>query len=95
MAACDALQGEVEKIQPLISQAQLGRERINERLASMLGEALQITVAKDLATNKKRFKLVHKKVRSPRTRASINDLPGEIEAKEPHHWRSLMEAAQV
>jgi wobble nucleotide-excising tRNase len=51
-------QGEVEQLQALISQAQLGREKINKRLASMLGsEAIQIKVTKD-ATGQERFQLV-------------------------------------
>lgn len=55
------LQSEVEKLQILISQAQLGREKINERLISMMGnEAVQITVAKDPATSLEQFRLVRK-----------------------------------
>lgn len=55
------LQGEVEKLQALISQAQLGREKINERMTSMLGgEAVQIVVIKDPTTNNEQFKLVRK-----------------------------------
>ncbi|MCS3510142.1 AAA family ATPase [Pseudomonas grimontii] len=57
----EGLQGRVEKLQALISQAQLGREKINERLASMLGgEAVQIVVIKDPITNQEQFKLVRK-----------------------------------
>lgn len=56
-----SLQGEMEKLQALISQAQLGREKINERLTSMMGsEAVQITVIKDPATNQEQFRLVRK-----------------------------------
>lgn len=55
------LNGEIDKLQALISQAQLGREKINERLASMLGsEAVQIIVVKDPATNQERFRLTRK-----------------------------------
>lgn len=55
------LQGEVEKLQALISQAQLGREKINERLVSMLGsEAIQILVIKDPTTNQEQFRLFRK-----------------------------------
>lgn len=56
-----SLQSEVEKLQAMISQAQLGRERINERLTSMLGsEGLQITVIQDPATHQEQFSLVRK-----------------------------------
>jgi len=52
------LKPEIEKLQALISQAQLGREKINDRLASMLGgEAIQIKVEKD-AAGQERFHLV-------------------------------------
>ncbi len=52
-------QSEVERLQALISQAQLGREKVNERLGSMLGsEAVQIVVTKDPATNQEQFRLV-------------------------------------
>ncbi|MCA8470411.1 AAA family ATPase [Burkholderia cepacia] len=55
------LQSEVEKLQALISRAQLGREKINERLASMLGsEAVQIEVVKDSTSEQERFRLVRK-----------------------------------
>jgi wobble nucleotide-excising tRNase len=55
------LQGEVEKFHAMISQAQLGREKINERLVSMLGnEAVQIAVVKDPTTNQDRFRLLRK-----------------------------------
>lgn len=54
------LQSKVENLQAEISQAQQGREQINERLASMLGgEAIQIAVAKD-AAGQERFQLVRK-----------------------------------
>lgn len=54
-------QGEIDRLQALISQAQLGREKINERLASMLGsEAVQISVVKDPVANQDRFRLVRK-----------------------------------
>ncbi|WP_340051799.1 AAA family ATPase [Pseudomonas proteolytica] len=57
----ESLKKEIEELQDLISQAQLGREKINERLASMLGgEAIQIVVAKDPTTNQEQFKLVRK-----------------------------------
>lgn len=55
------LQGKTEELQALISQAQLGREKINERLVSMLGgEAIQIIVIKDPTTKQEQFKLVRK-----------------------------------
>lgn len=58
---CTGLQSEVEKLQALISRAQLGREKINERLVSMLGgEAVQIAVVKDSTTNQERFRLLRK-----------------------------------
>lgn len=54
------LQSEIERLQAEISQAQQGRERINERLVSMLGsEAIQIKVTKDTA-GQERFQLVRK-----------------------------------
>lgn len=54
------LNAEITTLQSQISQAQKGRERINERLASMLGgEAVQIRVVKD-ASNQDRFQLVRK-----------------------------------
>lgn len=54
------LQREIDKLQALISHAQLGREKVNERLASMLGsEAVQMSVVKDLA-GQERFQLVRK-----------------------------------
>ncbi|KCB46701.1 AAA domain protein [Bordetella hinzii 1277] len=54
------LQPEISSLQAQISQAQQGREKINERLASMLGsEAVQIRVIKD-AANQDRFQLVRK-----------------------------------
>lgn len=54
-------QGEIERLQALISQAQLGREKINERLASMLGSgAVQISVVKDPVANQDRFRLIRK-----------------------------------
>ncbi|MGR2709546.1 hypothetical protein B7453_09685 [Pseudomonas sp. IB20] len=55
------LQGKTEELQALISQAQLGREKINERLVSMLGgEAIQIIVIKDPTTKQEQFKLIRK-----------------------------------
>lgn len=54
------LQPEISRLQAEISQAQQGRERINERLASMLGsEAVQIKVVKDPA-GQDRFQLFRK-----------------------------------
>lgn len=54
------LQVNVDRLQAEISQAQQGREKINERLASMLGsEAAQITVTQD-STGHERFQLVRK-----------------------------------
>jgi wobble nucleotide-excising tRNase len=54
------LQREIDKLQALISHAQLGREKVNERLASMLGsEAVQMSVVKD-AAGQERFQLVRK-----------------------------------
>ncbi|HHK3965926.1 MULTISPECIES: AAA family ATPase [Pseudomonas aeruginosa group] len=56
-----ALQGEVAELQAQISKAQLGREKINERLTSMLGsDAIQIVVINDQTSNQERFKLVRK-----------------------------------
>lgn len=54
------LRPEIDRLQAQISQAQQGREKINERLASMLGsEAVQIQVVKDLA-GQDRFQLIRK-----------------------------------
>ncbi|WP_175699230.1 AAA family ATPase [Burkholderia ambifaria] len=54
------LRPEISNLQAQISQAQQGREKINERLASMLGsEAVQIQVVKDVA-GQDRFQLVRK-----------------------------------
>lgn len=54
-------QSEIERLQALISKAQHGREKINERLASMLGsEAIKIIVVKDSVANQDRFRLVRK-----------------------------------
>jgi len=54
------LRPEISSLQAQISQAQQGREKINERLASMLGsEAVQIQVVKDTA-GQERFQLVRK-----------------------------------
>ncbi|MEH6672724.1 AAA family ATPase [Halopseudomonas sp.] len=54
------LQPEIERLQAEISQAQQGREKINERLASMMGsEAVQIKVVKDPA-GQDRFQLIRK-----------------------------------
>ncbi len=51
---------EISNLQAQISQAQRGREKINERLASMLGsEAVQIQVVKD-AAGQDRFQLIRK-----------------------------------
>jgi wobble nucleotide-excising tRNase len=51
---------EISNLQAQISQAHQGREKINERLASMLGsEAVQIQVVKD-ATGQDRFQLIRK-----------------------------------
>jgi len=56
-----ALQYEIKKLQALISKAQRGREKINERIASMLGsEAVRIEVFNDSAINQERFRLVRK-----------------------------------
>jgi wobble nucleotide-excising tRNase len=54
------LRPEISSLQAQISQAQKGREKINERLASMLGsEAVQIQVVKDVA-GQDRFQLIRK-----------------------------------
>lgn len=54
------LRPEISSLQARISQAQQGREKINERLASMLGsEAVQIQVVKD-AAGQDRFQLIRK-----------------------------------
>ena len=54
------LRPEISNLQAQISQAQQGREKINERLASMLGsEAVQIQVVKD-AAGQDRFQLIRK-----------------------------------
>lgn len=54
------LRPEISNLQAQISQAQQGREKINERLASMLGsEAIQIQVVKDGA-GQDRFQLIRK-----------------------------------
>lgn len=59
-AFATALESDVGQLQAEISQAQQGREQINERLGSMLGsEAIQIKVIKD-AANQERFQLVRK-----------------------------------
>lgn len=59
-AYVERLRPEVSSLQTQISQAQQGRERINERLASMLGsEAVQIQVVKD-AAGQDRFQLIRK-----------------------------------
>lgn len=51
---------EISNLQAQISQAQKGREKINERLVSMLGsEAVQIRVVKD-AAGQERFQLIRK-----------------------------------
>lgn len=56
-----ALKDEVSELQAQISKAQLGREKINERLSSMLGgDAVQIVVINDPTTNQERFRLVRK-----------------------------------
>ncbi|MDS4071404.1 MAG: hypothetical protein RKO24_17470 [Candidatus Competibacter sp.] len=53
------IQQEADKLRAIISQAQLGREKINKRLASMLGsEAVQIKVVPD--GGQERFQLVRK-----------------------------------
>lgn len=54
------LRPEIRHLQAQISQAQQGREKINERLASMLGsEAVQIQVVMD-AAGQDRFQLIRK-----------------------------------
>lgn len=54
------LRPDISILQAQISQAQQGREKINERLASMLGsEAVQIQVVKD-AVGQDRFQLIRK-----------------------------------
>ena len=54
------LRPEIDRLQAEISQAQQGREKINERLASMLGsEAVQIKVVKDSA-GQDRFQMIRK-----------------------------------
>lgn len=54
------LRPEISNLQAQISQAQQGREQINERLTSMLGsEAVQIQVVKDAAGHD-RFQLIRK-----------------------------------
>lgn len=54
------LRPEISNLQAQISQAQQGREKINERLVSMLGgEAIQIQVVKDGA-GQDRFQLIRK-----------------------------------
>ena len=59
-AFAEGLQSEINILQAQISQAQQGREKINERLASMLGsEAIQIKVVKD-AAGQDRFQLIRK-----------------------------------
>ena len=53
------VQQEMERLRAIISQAQLGREEINKRLASMLGsEAVQIKVVSD--AGQERFQLVRR-----------------------------------
>lgn len=60
-AYAQRIQPEIAKLQALISQAQRGREKVNERLASMLGsEALQIEVFNDSTSDQERFRLVRK-----------------------------------
>lgn len=55
------LKDRVAALQAQISKAQLGREKINERLSSMLGsDAVQIAVINDPISNQERFKLVRK-----------------------------------
>lgn len=54
------LRREISGLQAQISRAQQGREKINQRLASMLGsEAVQIDVVKD-STGQDRFQLIRK-----------------------------------
>lgn len=53
------VQQEIDKLRAIISHAQLGREEINKRLASMLGiEAVQIRVVPDAGQD--RFQLIRK-----------------------------------
>ena len=53
------VQQEADKLRAIISQAQLGREEINQRLTSMMGsEAVQIKVVSD--AGQERFQLVRK-----------------------------------
>jgi wobble nucleotide-excising tRNase len=53
-------QPEIDRLQAEISQAQQGREKINERLSSMMGsEAVQIKIVKDPA-GQDRFQLIRK-----------------------------------
>ncbi|WP_372995736.1 AAA family ATPase [Marinobacter sp.] len=53
----EALNNEAKELQAIISLAQLGREKINKKLSSMLGsEAVQITVVSD--GSEERFQLV-------------------------------------
>lgn len=55
----DCIQQEADKLRSIISQAQLGREEINNRLSSMLGsEAVQIKVVPD--GGQERFQLIRK-----------------------------------
>lgn len=55
------LKDQVAVLQAQISKAQLGREKINERLSSMLGsDAIQISVINDSISKQERFKLVRK-----------------------------------
>lgn len=59
------VQQEADKLRAIISQAQLGREEINKRLASMLGsEAVQIKVVPD--GGQERFHLVRKNDKAAR-----------------------------
>ena len=59
-AFASRLRPEISRLQAQISRAQQGREKINERLASMLGsEAVQIEVVKD-AVGQDRFQLIRK-----------------------------------
>lgn len=54
------LQPEIDRLQAEISKAQQGREKINERLATMMGsEAVQIKVVKD-AAGQDRFQMIRK-----------------------------------
>jgi len=54
------LRQEIDRLQAEISQAQQGREKINERLALMLGsEAVQIKVVKE-STGQDRFQLIRR-----------------------------------